>query len=261
MPSEGRSAEFEGRTVEEAIEEGLRVLGLSRDQVEVEVLRPGGRRFLGLGGENARVRLVEIVRREPGVPISEAPEAVAFAEEEETREEELAPQPVSITPEEAAVAQELLEGLLQHLGLRATVEQRTLPPAPDQGEGTLVLDIRGRDLSVLIGRQGEALRALQYLLRLMVSHRLKRWINLVVDVEGYKERRQVLLEQLAHRMAERVVLSGQPVALEPMPPNERRIVHLALRDHPQVVTESIGQGDRRRVTIRLRGTQGPGKGS
>ncbi|MGQ9459380.1 MAG: Jag N-terminal domain-containing protein, partial [Anaerolineae bacterium] len=72
MPSEGRSAEFEGRTVEEAIEEGLRVLGLSRDQVEVEVLRPGGRRFLGLGGENARVRLVEIVRREPGVPISEA---------------------------------------------------------------------------------------------------------------------------------------------------------------------------------------------
>lgn len=265
MPSEGRSAEFEGKTVDEAIEQGLRVLGLSRDEVEVEILRPGSRGFLGLGGENARVRLVEIVRQEPeapaapargaAVPVEEAEEA----EEEVPEEEEFALRGEGVTPEEAAVAQELLEGLLQHLGLRATVEQRFLPPDPDQGENTLVLDVRGRDLSVLIGRQGEALRALQYILRLMVSHRLKRWINVVVDVEGYKERRQVLLEQLAHRMAERVVLSGQPVALEPMPPNERRIVHLALRDHPQVVTESIGQGDRRRVTIRLREPQAPGR--
>ncbi len=265
MPSEGRSAEFEGRTVEEAIEEGLRALGLSRDQVEVEVLRPGSRGFLGLRGENARVRLVEIVRQEPEAPAAPAPSAAAPVEEAEEaaegapEEEEFAPSGAAITPEEAAVAQELLEGLLQHLGLRATVERRFLPPDPDQGEGGLILDIRGRDLSVLIGRQGEALRALQYILRLMVSHRLKRWVNLVVDVEGYKERRQVLLEQLAHRMAERVVLSGRPVALEPMPPNERRIVHLALRDHPQVVTESIGQGDRRRVTIRLREPQSPEK--
>ncbi|MGC8837179.1 MAG: RNA-binding cell elongation regulator Jag/EloR [Anaerolineae bacterium] len=252
MPSEGRNAEFEGRTVEEAIEEGLRVLGLRRDEVEVEVLRPGSRGFLGLKGENARVRLVEIVRREPEAPVTPV---------EEAPEEEFLPQGAAITPEEAAVAQELLEGLLQRLGLRATVEQRFLSPDPDQGEGALVLDIRGRDLSVLIGRQGEALRALQYILRLMVSHRLKRWINLVVDVEGYKERRRVLLEQLAHRMAERVVLSGRPVALEPMPPNERRIVHLALRDHPQVVTESIGEGDRRRVTIRPRGPRVSGKNS
>lgn len=266
MPSEGRSAEFEGKTVEEAIEEGLRALGLSRDQVEVEVLRPGSRGFLGLRGENARVRLVEIVRQEPEAPAATMPEAAPEAAEVEelealeVEEEEFIPSGAAITPEEAAVAQELLEGLLQHLGLRATVEQRFLPPSPDQG-GTLVLDIRGRDLSVLIGRQGEALRALQYILRLMVSHRLKRWINVVVDVEGYKARRQVLLEQLAHRMAERVVLSGRPVALEPMPPNERRIVHLALRDHPQVVTESIGEGDRRRVTIRLRNPQGSAKGS
>ncbi|MBC7222695.1 MAG: protein jag [Anaerolineae bacterium] len=255
MSGEGnaRSAEFEGKTVEEAIARGLEALGLSRDQVEVEVLNPGSRGFLGLGGENARVRLT------PTAPPQEAPTPEATAEAEApapAAAPEEAPavsqEAVGIAPEDAAVAQELLEGLLRHLGLRATVEQRFAPPDPGQDQGTLILDVRGRDLSVLIGRQAEALRALQYILRLMVSHRLGRWINVVVDVEGYKERRQVLLEQLAHRMAERVVLSGRPVALEPMPPHERRIVHLALRDHPQVTTESIGQGDRRRVTIRLR---------
>jgi len=254
---ERKSAEFEGRTVEEAIEEGLASLGLTRDQVEVEVLHPGSRGFLGLGAENARVRLVvkgqeqetaEAEAAETSEP--EAAEAVA----ETAEEEEPAPtkEAAGISDEDAAVARELLEGLLKRMQVRGEVHTRYVAPDPGQEEGTLVLDITGRDLSILIGRQGETLRALQYIVRLMVSHRLKRWINVVVDVEGYKKRREVLLEQLARRMAERVVLSGRPVALEPMPPNERRIVHLTLRDHPKVITQSVGEGDRRRVTIRLR---------
>ncbi|MGQ9585305.1 MAG: RNA-binding cell elongation regulator Jag/EloR [Anaerolineae bacterium] len=244
---EGRSAEFEGKTVEEAIEEGLGALGLTREQVEVEVLQVGSRGFLGLGSGMARVRLVP---KEPGPPVAEGeperPEPVPTEEPIPTEGM------VGVGPEDVAVARELLEGLLHHMRIRAEVSPRYVKPDAGQETGTLVLDVTGRDLSPLIGRQGETLRALQYILRLMVNHRLKRWLNVVVDVEGYKRRREVLLQQLAQRMAERVVLNGRPVALEPMAPNERRIVHLALRDHPKVTTQSVGEGDRRRVTILLR---------
>jgi len=246
VENDGKSAEFAGKTVEEAIEKGLESLGLTRDQVYVEVLQAGSRGFLGLGSEEAYVRLVPKEAAVPAAVDEEVAEEAAVAEEK-------APAPakaeVMVAPEDAAVAQELLEDLLRHMQVRGEVKPQFVEPDPGRETGTLVLDITGRDLSILIGRQGETLRALQYILRLMVSHRLKRWINVVVDVEGYKKRREVLLEQLAQRMAERVVLSGRPVALEPMPPNERRIVHMTLRDHPEVTTQSVGEGDSRRVTI------------
>jgi spoIIIJ-associated protein len=112
-----------------------------------------------------------------------------------------------------------------------------------------VLQIRGRDLGVLIGRRGETLTALQYITRLIASRELQRRINIVLDVEGYKSRREEMLRRLAKRMADQAVQTGRTVVLEPMPPYERRIVHLALRDHPEVTTESIGEGDHRKVTI------------
>jgi spoIIIJ-associated protein len=107
----------------------------------------------------------------------------------------------------------------------------------------------GDDLSILIGRQGEVLNALQYIARLIVSREAERWVNLVVDIEGYKQRRANSLQQLAKRIAERVARTRQPVALEPMPPHERRVIHITLRDHPTVTTQSVGRGDRRKVTI------------
>jgi spoIIIJ-associated protein len=107
-------------------------------------------------------------------------------------------------------------------------------------------------LGVLIGRRGETLGALQYLTRLIVSSQAHRGVNLVVDVEGYKARREQQLRQLALRMAERVASTRKPIALEPMPPYERRIVHLTLRDHPVVTTESVGRDEDRKVTIILR---------
>ncbi len=112
----------------------------------------------------------------------------------------------------------------------------------------------GDDLGVLIGRRGQTLQSLQYITRLIVSREVQHWVNLVVDVEKYKLRREKSLRQLAQRMAERVAFGGQPVALEPMPPNERRIIHLALRDHLVVTTKSIGKGDRRKVTIVPKGS-------
>ncbi|MGD2206314.1 MAG: R3H domain-containing nucleic acid-binding protein, partial [Anaerolineae bacterium] len=113
-------------------------------------------------------------------------------------------------------------------------------------------NVTGDDLGILIGRRGETLRALQYLVRLMVGHQLKRWTNLVVDVEHYRVRRHRALKELAHRMAERVVKTERTQALEPMPAYERRLVHIALRNHPKVMTKSIGEGEKRKVTIRLK---------
>jgi spoIIIJ-associated protein len=113
----------------------------------------------------------------------------------------------------------------------------------------LVLNIEGEDLGILIGRRAETLAALQYLTRLMVNHRSHRWVNLVVDVEGYKARREEQLVRLAERMAERAVSTGRVVTLEAMPPRERRIVHITLRNHPEVTTQSVGEGEQRKVTI------------
>jgi spoIIIJ-associated protein len=119
----------------------------------------------------------------------------------------------------------------------------------EQDEPTLVLDIRGSDLNMLIGRRGETLDSLQYLIRLLVAKELGHYVHIVLDVEGYKAHRAQMLKQLALRMAERVATTHKPAALEPMPANERRIVHLALRDHAQVRTESVGLGENRKVTI------------
>jgi spoIIIJ-associated protein len=115
------------------------------------------------------------------------------------------------------------------------------------------LDVQGDDLGILIGRQGETLRDLQYVTRLIISRKLQRWVNVLVDVGGYKRRRERILTELAERMAQRAVSERRPVTLEPMPAHERRIVHIALRDHRLVTTESTGEGRRRKVVILLRG--------
>jgi spoIIIJ-associated protein len=148
------------------------------------------------------------------------------------------------------LAAELLQGMLDRMDLRAkvqVVEYRGV--LDDDQDAPLMLNIEGEDLGILIGRRAETLAALQYLTRLMVNHRSHRWVNLVVDVEGYKARREEQLVRLAERMAERVVSTGRSVALEAMPPRERRIVHITLRNHPQVTTQSVGEGDQRKVTI------------
>ncbi|NJL55893.1 KH domain-containing protein, partial [bacterium] len=139
--------------------------------------------------------------------------------------------------------------LLDKMGLSAMVEvTRSEPTRPDEPSPWL-LNVEGDDLDVLIGRRGETLAALQYIVRLIVSRRLQRRANIVIDVSGYKSRRSDRLEQLALRMAEEAVRQERPVSLEPMPPNERRIVHMTLRDREDVYTKSTGEGDARKVTI------------
>jgi spoIIIJ-associated protein len=148
------------------------------------------------------------------------------------------------------VAVELLQGMLDRMDLKATVEVADYAGVVEEGEERpLVLNIMGDDLGVLIGRRGETLAAIQYLLRLMVNHRVRQWTNLEVDVEGYKARREEQLRSLAQRMAERAISSGRAVTLEAMPARERRIIHITLRDNPQVTTQSFGEDEHRKVSI------------
>lgn len=229
--AENSSLESTGKTVEDAIEKGLAQLGLPRDAVQIQVVREGSRGLLGLGSEEAIVRLTALEH-----PDEEQAAAVASAVEP----------PVS-TDRIPNLSKDTLEKLLHGMGLQAHVQ--VLKDIASEDERAFVLNIVGDDLGILIGRRGETLRDLEYLTRLLVAQQTGKQVRLVVDVEGYRTRRERVLNELAKRMAERVQSNRQPITLEAMPPNERRIVHMALRDHPSVTTQSIGEGDHRRVMI------------
>lgn len=233
-----RTVEATGADVEAAIAAGLERLGIGRDAVEIEVLDEGRRGVFGLGGREARVRLT--VRPRP------APETLAEPVAPPTAEPAA---PAATDEAEAETARSVLLELLTRMGMeKAEVDLRYTESAAGEPP-RLVLDVRGADAGTLIGRRGETLAALQHVARLIVGQRLAKRSELVVDVEGFKARREDSLRRLAQRLAEQAVRTGRTVVLEPMPPNERRIVHLALRDHPQVSTESVGEGERRKVTI------------
>jgi spoIIIJ-associated protein len=270
--------EFRGKTVEEATDTGLAALGLKRSQVEIEILSRGSRGLLGFGAEDARVRITPIpaaqrealakreaptakpakpasppAAEEPAAPARPAPpkEAPVKPRDPAPREPVASAEAADVSDQDVgAVAAELLQGMLDRMDVRATVQVVAYRGVLDDGQDVpLVLNIAGEDLGILIGRRAETLVALQYLTRLMVNHRVHRWVNLEVDVESYKARREEHLVRLAERMAERAASTGRAVALEAMPPRERRIVHIALRNHPQVTTQSVGEGDQRKVTI------------
>lgn len=223
---------FSGANVEKAVAAGLTALGLVREQVEVEVLDQGAHGILGIGSRPARVRLKPLARPPAEVASTPRPSVSPPAE-----------------PDVAGVAQAVLAELLQRLGFVGEIRVHQAEPASDEEESPLVLDVYGPGADELIGRKGETLAALQHVVRLMVGRRTSGQVNLVLDVEGYKERRGRNLRRLAQRMADQAIKTGRTVTLEPMPAYERRIVHLALRDHPQVTTQSVGVGERRRVTI------------
>jgi len=224
---------FFGETVDAAIAAGLTALRLPREAVEIEVLDEGSRGILGIGARMARVRLTPLVAPE-AIPAPAPTPAVSPAAPESA---------------DAEVARSILEDLLRHLGYSAEIQVRRAEPATDDEMAVLVLDIQTAGADTLIGPRGETLAALQHIVRLLVNRKMGRMVNLVVDIQGYKQRREQNLRRLAERMATQAVRSGRTVYLEPMPPYERRIIHLALRDHPDVTTQSVGEGNRRRVTI------------
>jgi len=148
-------------------------------------------------------------------------------------------------------AQSILENLLSLMGLSASVAPSAEFTTEDE-QGTISaigLDIEGEDLGILIGRRGQTLASLQYIVRLIVGQQTQVRLPIVIDVEGYKLRRCEGLRALAGRLAEQVELERSPFTMEPMPAFERRVIHLALADHPDVTTESTGLGEARKVVI------------
>jgi spoIIIJ-associated protein len=244
MVGSDEGVEVVGRTLDEAVEKGLEYLQLRRDQVDLEILSDGARTLLGFRPGQARVRITP--KRAPAPQRAPEPAAIEEAEEEEVVPTEVqAGEEEEYTPEQQAdVAARLLQEMVRRMGIRARVQAEL--PSDDQ---PLRLNITGRNLGMLIGRRGETLAALQFLTRMMASHQLHRWVNLIVDVDDYRKKREETLQRLAVRMAQQALETGKVQELEPMPPAERRIVHLALRDFDGVKTESQGEDENRRVTI------------
>jgi len=244
-----KSLKVTARTVNKTIEKALTQLGKTRDEVDVSVLSEGSRGILGIGGEEARIL---VSPREPAAPPRErtrpAREAPAPIPEDIAP---VAPPRPPMDPEEVIeTARDVLENLLSGMQVPADVEIRPIPEsARDEGFATLLDVVGADDVGVLIGRRGETLGALQFLTTLIVAKKVGRWAKVLVDVEGYRQRREASLRGLAQRIAQRVQQTHTPMALEAMPANERRVVHLALQDHPAVTTASTGEGDQRRVVI------------
>jgi len=151
----------------------------------------------------------------------------------------------------AEAAQGILETLLELMGVPASVDlvEQALVESKTEEPSSITLNVEGDDLGILIGRRGQTLSCLQHMVRIIVGHQKKVWLPIVIDVEGYKQRRCNALQALAFRIAEQVAQRGEPFALEPMPAFDRRIIHLALADHPDVTTESSGEGEARRLVI------------
>ncbi len=217
-----RELELSAKTVEEATRIALLQLGVAREEVDIIVVKKGKSGVLGVGAEDARIKVVLLEdddERQPGA-----------------------------TSDAADTARQVLCDVLHNMGIQATVD---VTGSGDDGV-PITLNIEGDDLGVLIGRRGQALSSLQYLVRLIVAEKLKKWVSVNVDVDWYKKRHYESLKKLALRLSEQVARRRRPITMEPMPPDERRIVHITLADNPDVMTQSTGEGDGRRVVIQSR---------
>jgi spoIIIJ-associated protein len=257
MPESRPSLEMIAPTVDEAVARGAAELGVTPDRLLVEVLDEGAQGVLGLGSRQARVRLT-LLGGSPSSPPTPA-EINDEEFEEEAQDEGQADSASAPVDREVQVARDTVRQLVSLMGLSARVAGRWGEADEPEAPRPILVDIRGDDLSLLIGRRGESLAALQYITRLIVGKELGSYAPIVVDVEGYRARRERQLRQLAQRMAEQAVESGRTMTLEPMPPAERRLIHLELRDHQRVFTESIGEGENRKVTIVPRPSEDSGR--
>lgn len=201
--------EITATTVEQAIKKAEEQLGLSRDEFKVEVVRQGRSGILGVGAREATIRVTPTTAPEP-----DAANGVA----------------------------EILTTLLGLMGVQGKVETSS-------AELPLAFNIVGDDLGILIGRHGQTLAALEYVTKLIAVRRLGTWLPLTLDVGGYRKHRREALQKLALYLAEQVKSKHRAVPMEPMPADERRIIHLTLADHPDVTTQSIGEGENRKVVI------------
>ena len=228
----GKFVEKTAKTVQIAINEALEELGATPDDVIIEVLDEGeGGGLLGIGRRPARVRVSldtdsEAVQEEPETPEYYGDDAYSGDPE---------------TPEEAETTA-YVASILSGIGIHGKISSY-------REDGTLYIDVNGNDCGAAIGRHGETLEAIQYLASLVANKVSQERIRVILDIGGYRRRRESTLINMAERAAEKVVRSGRNFALEPMNPAERRIVHSALQTYPGVTTFSEGEEPDRHVII------------
>lgn len=238
------SIETTGTTEEEAIKAALKKLGLSRDDVSVEVLDRGKKGFLGIGSVPARVRIsYEVSDPEPVAAVS-APKAAEPAPKAAPKAE---PKPAAPAPEpgtKAAEVNSFLEGLFEHMGVSADIAITV-----SDEDGTINVELSGENVGALIGRRGETLDAIQHLANYVVNSDEGEHTRINVDAENYRAKRTEALESLAKKVAGKVVKYRRNVTLEPMNAYERHVIHTALQDYPGVTTYSTGTEPNRRIVV------------
>ena len=228
------TVEKTGKTVEEATQAALQELDAELAQVTVEVIEEPSKGFLGLiGGKPAKVRVT--LKPEP---VKEETPSVSKQVTEEKPEAPAGDQAV-------AVAKDFLQAIFLNMKLKVMIEKMSHP------DGAL-LNLRGEDLGILIGKHGQTLDALQYLVNLAANKDADNRMRIVLDVEDYRKRRAATLTQLALRLADKVKRRGEKVVLEPMSPHERKIIHMALQTDTRINTYSEGDEPFRKVVIALK---------
>lgn len=241
------SIEIEGKTPEEAIEKALEVLDAPREKVKVEILDEGSKGLFGMiGSKQAKVRATLLELGEPEAAVPETPGFAPRPTVTATRP----PRPITREQEARALndapAKEVLEELLRLMGFTAKIEQRSTE------EKTVLSVEAGEDSNILIGRRGKNLNGLQYIVNRICARKNDNVKPVVIDIEGYRERRKEALEAMAHRLASKAKSSRREVETEPLSAADRRLVHMALRDDGEVRTQSRGDGPYKNVVIKPR---------
>ncbi|WP_458120607.1 RNA-binding cell elongation regulator Jag/EloR [Paenibacillus sp. Z6-24] len=241
-----------GKTIDDAIAEGLARLNTSKEHVQIRIVQQPSKGFLGLiGVKQAQVELT-LVHEAPSqlsIPTSiprPAPEqtqsAVSFQRDAEAMDAEADFKAQSSSYEEAV---QFVKDVGDSIGMELEVDVK-------RTRDGYVMSISGNDLGLLIGRRGQTLDALQYLVNIVANRYSDKYIRIMLDAENFRDRRRKTLEELADRLANRVIRSGKEVVLEPMSSQERKVIHARLQNHNRVKTVSKGEEPNRRVVITLR---------
>ena len=222
--------QFQGKTVEEATNLALEELKVNLEEINVEVINPGRSGILGLGGEPA---IIEVTFNKQLSP--------------EKRGDRPSRKNMDVVDKET---EELAVDLVNYILSSLQAEVKTFFREQNEFEANSVyFEIEGDDSGLIIGRKGETLKALEFLISFIIKRQLDKQVKVILDVEGYQDRRRENLISLAESSANEAIKTGKPVKMDPMSPFDRRIVHLALENKPDISTESKGSGSRRQVII------------
>lgn len=237
-----------GKTIDDAIAEGLTRLSASKEQVQVQILQQPSKGFLGLfGAKPAKVELT-LLSSKPTVQIPSSPAVPVSLEDRSTASPsitEIADKEGSASTHSHDEAIQFVKEIGQSIGLELEVDIK-------RNRDGYTMNISGNDLGLLIGRRGQTLDALQYLVNIVANRYSDKYVRILLDAENFRERRRKTLEDLADRLAGRVIRSGKEVVLEPMSSQERKVIHAKLQNHARVKTISKGEEPNRRVVITLR---------